>query len=79
MWEAPEVVIYIWVQAFPFIVFADAFLGLVMSDGMMWIFTLILFFSIMGRAGIELLMSYKAKISNTVINKLDSEEKEKAP
>lgn len=65
-WEAPEVVIYFWIQSFPFILFADAFLGLVMSDGMMMVFTLTLFFAIMGRPGIELVLAWKSKISGTI-------------
>jgi hypothetical protein len=67
-WEAPEVVIYFWIQSFPFILFGDAFLGLHLSDGMMVVFTLILLFAIMGRAGVELVLAWKAKITGGVAN-----------
>jgi len=62
MWEAPEAVVYYWLQLMPPIVCADAFLGLSMTDGMQYIFTLILFFAIMGRAGVELIPTLKNKI-----------------
>lgn len=63
LWEAPEAVVYYWLQAFPFILFADAFLGLILSDGMMIVFTLILLFAIMGRAGVEMMLAWKTKIT----------------
>jgi hypothetical protein len=73
MWEAPELVVYYWLQSFPFILFGDAFLGLHLSDGMMWVFILILFFAIMGRAGLELILSYKGKLGEKIIDKTDEQ------
>lgn len=72
LFEAPEQVIYYWLQAFPFILFGDAFLGLVMSDSMTWIFILILFFAIMGRAGLELILGWKGKVADKVISKIEN-------
>lgn len=74
LWESPELVIYYWLQAFPFILFGDAFLGLHLSEGMMWIFLLILFFAIMGRAGLELILSYKGKLTDKIIDKTQSDD-----
>ena len=75
MWEPPEAVVYYWLQSFPFILFADGFLKLRLSDGMMLVFTLILLFAIMGRAGVELLLAMKTKITNGVVRNLDQPEK----
>lgn len=72
LWEAPELVIYYWLQSFPFILFGDAFLGLKLSEGMLWIFILILFFAIMGRAGLELILSFKGKVTGKILDKVES-------
>lgn len=61
-WESPEIVVYFWIQSFPFVIFADQFLGLRMSTEMAVTYNIILFFAIMGRAGVELVLSWKAKI-----------------
>ncbi len=75
LWEAPEYVVYIWVQSFPFVLFADQFLGLSLSDGMEYIFTLVLFFAIMGRAGIELMPILKSKFTQPPPEKKEEEPK----
>lgn len=74
MWEAPEAVVYYWLQIMPPLICADAFLGLVMSDGMQYIFTLILFFAIMGRAGVELIPSLKNRMMGQQPEKKKEEE-----
>lgn len=73
LWEAPEYVVYIWTQSFPFVLFADQFLGLILSEGMMYIFTLILFFAIMGRAGIEMMLTLKSKMLSSITPKKEEE------
>lgn len=79
LWEAPEAVVYYWLQGFPFILFADAFLGLRLSEGMMWSFNAILFFSIMGRAGVEMMLAWKAKIASSLMTPKEEPKKEEPP
>ncbi len=66
MWESPEFATYYAIKSFPFILFADALLGFHLSDGMLMLYGALILFAIMGRAGIELLVAYKMKITNTI-------------
>lgn len=79
LWEAPEAVVYYWLQSFPPILFADAFLGLILSDGMMIVFTLILLFAIMGRAGVEMMLAWKTKITGIFSKKEESKSESDLP
>lgn len=71
MWEAPEFATYYAIKSFPFILFGDAFLGFHLSTGMLTLYSLLIMFAIMGRAGVELVLAYKMKITNSITAKLD--------
>ncbi len=80
MWESPEFATYYAIKSFPFILFGDSFLGFRLSDGMLLLYGTLILFSIMGRAGIEMVLAYKMKIANTITGVgIDKPKKDEQP
>ncbi len=73
MWEAPEIVTYLWIWMFPQSILAVLFLELSPPD-MFWYFMLFcLLFALAGRSGIEMLFNWRGN-KTTVIEKESSKE-----
>jgi hypothetical protein len=74
-WEAPEIVVYLWIWMFPQCILAVLFLELTPPDWF-WFFMLgCLLFALAGRTGIEMLFNWRGN-KTTIIEK-ESSSKEK--
>jgi uncharacterized membrane protein len=76
MWESPEILTYFITWLLPEFLMADAWLGLRLSDAGYLILGEIVLFALMGRLGLEYMMSLKGRtITETNINVKSTETK----
>lgn len=78
MWESPEILTYLVTWLLPEFLMADAWLGLRLSDAGYLIVGELVLFALMGRLGLEYMMSLRGrsiKETNTNINVVSTETK----
>jgi len=71
LWEAPEIVVYLFCWLYPHIIMASAFLNMKVEIEVWYFLGAILLFSLTGRWGLEALLSWSGKLPDKKEEKND--------